>query len=113
MPFSTQLPQSSLELHIAQNFSLFLINDPQLLHLRVSIPLFFESSLISTLQHEPICCCYNSETVFLSRLKDELLNTHFLRSEAEPYEKLADYIDFYNSERIQKSLDSLSPDEFE
>ena len=50
---------------------------------------------------------------FFSRLKEEFLNAHFFRSEAELYEQLADYIDFYNSERIHENLDGLSPDEFE
>ena len=50
---------------------------------------------------------------FFSRLKEEFLNAHFFRSEAELYEQLADYIDFYNSERIHESLNGLSPDEFE
>lgn len=50
---------------------------------------------------------------FFSRLKEEFLNAHFFRSEAELYEKLADYIDFYNNQRIHEDLNGLSPTEYE
>ena len=50
---------------------------------------------------------------FFSRLKEEFLNVHFFRSETELFERLAEHIDFYNSERIHESLDGLSQDEFE
>lgn len=50
---------------------------------------------------------------FYSRLKSELLNVYFFRSEAELYEKLADYIDFYNNQRIHEDLNGLSLAEFE
>lgn len=50
---------------------------------------------------------------FYSRLKDEFLNTHFFRSETELFDKLEDYVDFYNNVRIHESLNGLSPKEFE
>ena len=50
---------------------------------------------------------------FFSRLKAELLDIHFFKSESELFEKLADYIDFYNNERIHENLNGLSPAEFE
>lgn len=50
---------------------------------------------------------------FFSRLKEEFLNTHFFRSEAELFERLAEHIDFYNNERIHENLNGLSPAEFE
>lgn len=50
---------------------------------------------------------------FFSRLKDELLNTHFFHSEAELFEQLAEYIGFYNNKRIHEDLGGLSPAEFE
>lgn len=50
---------------------------------------------------------------FFSRLKEEFLNVHFFRSEAELFERLAEHIDFYNNQRIHEDLNSLSPAEFE
>lgn len=50
---------------------------------------------------------------FFSRLKEEFLNVHFFRSEAELFERLAEHIDFYNDQRIHEDLNGLSPTEFE